>query len=187
MSNYSNRTSLSPNNYGGDGMGGLGLLGESLPDTIKIDHVFTLKFSDKWERPVRKWIDKFFDLSKHYAESFHYIAAGIGSYLFFLGVSKVIQANRINANSNCCVSSNNNSKSKKTDKDEGKNKDKDKDNTSTSNILSRKKKTKKCSNIQLPPSSISSDNTSKNTSSDLIVSRSAPLSSGQSGEREVLI
>jgi len=154
-------------------MGGLELLGESLPDTIKIDHVFTLKFSEKWERSVHKWIDKCFELSKHYAESFHFIAAGIGSYLFFLGVSKVVQASRINASSSC-VCSNNNSKSKKKDKD------KNKDNISSSNFLSRKTKTKKCSNTQLPPSSILLDN----TSSDLIVSESAPPSSDQLGERE---
>lgn len=102
MSNYPYKTT-SPNDYGGSG---LGLLGETLPDTIKIEHVFTLKFNDKWERPLRKFVDKWFDLSKQYAESFHFIAAGIGSYFFFLGVSKVLQASNRSGNSDDSSSTN---------------------------------------------------------------------------------
>ena len=111
MSNYPYKTTSS-NDYGGSG---LGLLGETLPDTIKIEHVFTLKFNDKWERPLRKFVDKWFDLSKHYAESFHFIAAGIGSYFFFLGVSKVVEARIRSRNSDDSSSTNtkkNKSKSK---------------------------------------------------------------------------
>ena len=99
MSNSSYKASSpSYGNSGGDS--GLGLLlGESLPDTIKIEHVFTLKFSDKWDRPLRKWIEKVVDgwlkLSPHYAESFRFIATGIGSYFFLLGVSRVVAASKM--------------------------------------------------------------------------------------------
>ena len=79
--------SLSSNKYSDD----IGLLG-GIPETIKIQHavqhVFTLKFSDKLERPVRKLLD----ISKHYADSFQLIAAGIGSYFFFSGVAKLVLA-----------------------------------------------------------------------------------------------
>jgi hypothetical protein len=142
MSNYPYKASSSSSSKD-DGMGGLGLLlGESLPDTIKIEHVFTLKFGasdSKWEKPLRRWIDNWFDLTKNYSESFHLIAAGIGSYFFFLGVSKVIHASRSGSNDN-------NSKStKKKDKDK-QHKDKDKDDAS----FRSKTKTIKISNDMHP-------------------------------------
>lgn len=134
MSNYPYKTTSS-NDYGG---GGLGLLGETLPDTIKIEHVFTLKFSDKWERPLRKWVDKWFDLSKHYAESFQFIAAGIGSYFFFLGVSKVLEARIRSSNSD--DSSSTNTKKNKTKTKNQKTKE-SVDNTVGSESSSRNAKT----------------------------------------------
>ncbi len=91
MNSYSSK-----NDYGGSG---LGLLGETLPDTIKIEHVFTLQIPSKWDRPLRKWVDKCLDLSKQYAESFHFIAVGIGSYFFLLGCSKIVAASNNNRTS----------------------------------------------------------------------------------------
>ncbi len=77
------------NDYGGSG---LGLLGETLPDTIKVEHVLTLQIPSKWDRAIRRWVDKGLELSMQYAESFHYIAVGLGSYFFFLGCAKVLEA-----------------------------------------------------------------------------------------------
>ena len=135
MSNYPYKASS--NDYGG---GSLGLLGETLPDTIKIEHVFTLKFSDKWERPLGKLVDKCLDLSKYYSESFRFIAAGVGSYLFFLGVSKVVQASRGSGSSD--DSSCTNTKKNKTKcKDKYKSKDSNY-NTIRAGSSSRKAKAK---------------------------------------------
>lgn len=160
MSNYPYKASSSSKD---DGMGGLGLLlGESLPDTIKIEHVFTLKFGasdSKWEKPLRRWIDNWFDLTKNYSESFHLIAAGIGSYFFFLGVSKVIQASRSSS-----TNDNNSKSTKKKDKDK-QHKDKDSDISSRS-----KTKTIKISNDMHPSAtSILFDSAPPPSSSDQIV------------------
>ena len=110
MNNYSSKS-----DYGGSG---LGLLGETLPDTIKIEHVFTLQIPSKWDRPLRRWVDKCLDLSKQYAESFHFIAVGIGSYFFLLGCANIVQAGSSNRSSNNDDSS---STSKKKDKSRSKN------------------------------------------------------------------
>ena len=170
MSNYPYKASSSSSN-GGDGLG-LGLLGETLPDTIKIEHVFTLQFSDKLERPLRKWVDKVLDLSKHYAESFHFIAVGIASYFFFLGVSKIVQASSSNSSSSSRHSRDDDC-SCNTKKNKSKNKDKDKSKESTHNIRSgsssqsRKTKTKDASTTQQQPASIPLliDDASKTTTS----------------------
>jgi hypothetical protein len=73
----------------------LGLLGE-VAETIHIQHtiqhVFTFRISDKWEKPLRRYMDKFLDLSLYYAESFRFISVGIGSFFFLWGVSKVVAA-----------------------------------------------------------------------------------------------
>jgi hypothetical protein len=161
MSNYPYKASSSSSSKD-DGMGGLGLLlGESLPDTIKIEHVFTLKFGatdSKWEKPLRRWIDNWFDLTKNYSKSFHLIAAGTGSYFFLLGVSKVIQASRSGSNDN-------NSKStKKKDKDK-QHKDKDKDDISSRG----KTKTKKISNDMHPSATSILFDSAPPSSSDQIV------------------
>jgi hypothetical protein len=75
----------------------LGLLGD-VAETIKIQHtihhVFTFHIGDKWERPLRRSIDKFLDLSLYYAESFRFVAVGIGSFFFLWGVSKVVEAGK---------------------------------------------------------------------------------------------
>lgn len=73
----------------------LGLLGEvseSINIQHTIQHVFTFRISDKWEKPLRRYTDKFLDLSLYYAESFRFIAVGIGSFFFLWGVSKVVAA-----------------------------------------------------------------------------------------------
>jgi hypothetical protein len=61
-------------------------------DIIKVEHVFTLNFSDKWERPMRKVVQSWLDLSLHYAESFRFLAMGISAYFVLLGASKFIAA-----------------------------------------------------------------------------------------------
>ena len=123
--------------YSGDG---LGLFGEALPDTIKIEHVFTLKISDKLERPLRKWVDKVLDLSKYYAESFQFIAVGIGSYFFLLGISKIVQANNMSSNSD--DGSNTHSKKNKTKNSKNQKSKESVANTIGSEYSSRNAKTK---------------------------------------------
>ncbi len=92
MSKYTPKT-----DYGGSG---LGLLGETLPDTIKVEHVLTLSVPSKWDRAIRRWVDKGLELAMQYAESFHFIAVGIGSYFFLLGCAKVVEAGSHNRSSN---------------------------------------------------------------------------------------
>lgn len=109
----SNRPSIL-SSVGGGGIGGSssgGLMGETLgiPETIKIEHTFTLNIADKvWSnlyrvlgggtgrdstsKAVRHTVKQILDLAKDYAESFHFIAVGIGSYFFLLGVAKVLEA-----------------------------------------------------------------------------------------------
>jgi hypothetical protein len=102
-----NRSSLLSSSGGGSGIGGGGLMGETLgiPETIRIEHTFTFNVSDNvwsnlhrflgWRdnsKAVRHTIKQILDLSKEYAESFRFIAVGIGSYFFFLGVAKVLEA-----------------------------------------------------------------------------------------------
>lgn len=135
MSNYPYKSSQS--DYGG---GSIGLLGETLPDTIKIEHVFTFKISDRLERPLRKWVDKCLDLSKHYAESFQFIAAGIGAYFFLLGVSKIVQAG--NKSSNNDDSSSTQSRKNKTKSSKNQKSKDDAKNTIVSEQPSRNAKTK---------------------------------------------
>jgi len=103
------------------------LFGEAFPETIKIEHTFTLKFSEKWERPLRKWIDKCLDASKQYAESFHFIAVGIGSYFFFLGISKIVEA------SNASRGGSDDSPGTKKNRNKVKGKDKSTESTDTKN------------------------------------------------------
>ncbi len=69
---------------------GLGLLGDV--ETIKIEHIFTFNLGEKWERPLRKSMGQWMEICMEYAESFRFIAVGIGSYFFLLGISKVIAA-----------------------------------------------------------------------------------------------
>ena len=102
----------------------------------KVEHVFTFKFADKWERPLRKWVDKCLDLSKQYSESFHFIAVGIGSYFFLLGVSKVVEASNRSRNSDDNIAKRNRTKTKtEKSKESG-------DTNAESNSLSRNAKTK---------------------------------------------
>lgn len=75
---------------------GLGLLGDV--ETIKIEHIFTFNLGEKWERPLRKTMGQWMDVCTEYAESFRFIAVGIGSYFFLLGISKVIEAGRDHRN-----------------------------------------------------------------------------------------
>mmetsp|Transcript_7457 Transcript_7457/g.18277 ORF Transcript_7457/g.18277 Transcript_7457/m.18277 type:complete len:160 (-) Transcript_7457:77-556(-) len=94
------------------GDSGLGLMGD-FPDTIKIEHVFTLQIPGKWDRPIRRWVDKCLDLTKQYAESFHFIAVGIGSYFFLLGISKIVAASKSSRSSSTQDSNEGSSTTKK--------------------------------------------------------------------------
>jgi hypothetical protein len=74
---------------------GLGLLGgaaETSHIQHTIQHVCTFRISDRWEKPIKRYMDKFLDLSLYYAESFRFISVGIGSFFFLWGVSKVVAA-----------------------------------------------------------------------------------------------
>ena len=77
------------------GSSSMGLLGEVV-ESIKIDHTiqhkFTIGISDRWERHLHKHMGSILDLSLYYAESFRFIAVGIGSFFFLWGVSKVVEA-----------------------------------------------------------------------------------------------
>lgn len=92
-------SSSSSSSGGGNGM--RELLGDTLPETIRVEHTFTLDLGDKlWHRldrlmgtkAMRYSVRSVLDLAKEYAESFRFIAIGIGSYFFLLGVSKVLEA-----------------------------------------------------------------------------------------------
>ena len=161
-----------PSSINNNGLGAE-LFGGTIPDKIKIEHVLTLKFcSDKSEKVFRRWIDRWLDLSMYYAESFRFIAAGIGSYFFFLGVSKLLLAR---GNDNSCSPS---SKAKTKIKS----KDKDKNIAATgSSSSSRKVKLKRDNVLQLQrpssPSSCDNDITSTNTepTTDLAPSSDAKI------------
>ena len=63
-------------------------------DTVKVEHVFTFCLGDKWDRPLRKAVDNWLDITYHYAESFRFIAIGFAAYLCLAGAAKVIDAGR---------------------------------------------------------------------------------------------
>lgn len=57
-------------------------------DTVKVDHLFTLKL----DRSLRKTADRMLDLVSEYSESFRYIAIGLSAYLVLLGMAQVVGA-----------------------------------------------------------------------------------------------
>lgn len=61
-------------------------------DILKVEHGFTFGFSDKWDKPLRKAVQSWVDISFHLAESFRFIAIGFCAYLVLLGASKCIEA-----------------------------------------------------------------------------------------------
>ena len=111
------------------------MLGETLPDTIKVEHILTLSIPSKWDRAVRRWVDKGLELSMQYAESFHFIAVGIGSYFFLLGCAKVVEAGAKNRSS-----SNDDGSSKRREKARAKN-PKAKENAATATTTTNPKAT----------------------------------------------
>ena len=58
-------------------------------DTVKVEHLFTLKFSDKWDKSIRKLVDTFVNQSYHYAESFRIVAMGMCAYFVMSGLAKL--------------------------------------------------------------------------------------------------
>tara|TARA_B110001450_G_C17562497_1_gene457338 strand:+ start:438 stop:890 length:453 start_codon:yes stop_codon:yes gene_type:complete len=142
-----------------DGMG-LELLGETLPDVIKIEHVFCFHFNEKWERSIRKISFACFDVCMHYAESFKFISVGVSSYFFFLGLSKVLRVSQGEENRGCGCADNI-SRSKKKDKDK-----------TSNNDSTHKSKVKKSKLTQ-----VASSGTSTLNNSELdIISQSGPRS-----------
>jgi hypothetical protein len=91
-SSYGSSSSSSGSGGVGGGGGGMGLGLLSDVETIRIEHIFTFNLNEKWERPFRKSMSQWLDICTDYAESFRFIAVGIGSYFFLLGISKVIAA-----------------------------------------------------------------------------------------------
>ena len=61
-------------------------------DTLKVEHVFTIGFNEKWEKPIRRSVQSLLDISFHFAESFRFIAIGISAYFVLLGASKLLEA-----------------------------------------------------------------------------------------------
>mmetsp|Transcript_628 Transcript_628/g.1088 ORF Transcript_628/g.1088 Transcript_628/m.1088 type:complete len:129 (-) Transcript_628:1279-1665(-) len=57
-------------------------------DSIKVEHLFTLKI----DRSLRKTADRMLDLVGEYGESFRYIAIGLTAYLFFSGMAQLVNA-----------------------------------------------------------------------------------------------
>ena len=112
--NY-NRSSSSSSSVSSGSMGLLGEVVESIKIDHTIKHIFTFNIGERWERPLRKNMDKILDLSLYYAESFRFIAVGIGSFFFLWGVSKVVEAgNRDDENDSKRRSSSKSSSAKKS-------------------------------------------------------------------------
>ena len=92
-------------------------------DTLKVEHVFTLnfndKFLDKWDRSMKKLVYSMVDISFHFAESFRFIAVGIGAYFLLLGASKCIEASRSGGSSRGSSSSSSSSSSSKSSSNQG--------------------------------------------------------------------
>jgi hypothetical protein len=63
-------------------------------ETVRVDHVFTLNVSDKWDKPLRRLAESGMDIGYHFAESFRFIAIGISAYFVLFGTAKLIEACR---------------------------------------------------------------------------------------------
>jgi hypothetical protein len=61
-------------------------------DTIKVEHVFTLQMDEKWEKPLKRFVDGWLKISFHWMESFQIVAYGIAAYLVLVGVSKLVES-----------------------------------------------------------------------------------------------
>jgi hypothetical protein len=92
MSNPTYRISSASSPRSGESLGVLEVVTETIHIQHTIQHVLTFRISDKWEKPMRRYIEKFLDLSMYYAESFRFVSVGIGSFFFLWGVSKVVAA-----------------------------------------------------------------------------------------------
>lgn len=74
------------------------LLGESLKTTesITVQHLLTLGFSDKWERTLRGIVVGCLEISRHYMHTFRILGYGTSAYLVLLGMARVIEATKSN-------------------------------------------------------------------------------------------
>jgi hypothetical protein len=61
-------------------------------DTIKVEHVLTLKMDEKWEKPLKRFVDGWLKISFHWMESFQIVAYGISAYLVLVGLSKLVES-----------------------------------------------------------------------------------------------
>mmetsp|Transcript_9238 Transcript_9238/g.14284 ORF Transcript_9238/g.14284 Transcript_9238/m.14284 type:complete len:90 (+) Transcript_9238:65-334(+) len=69
-------------------------LGESPDQPIKVDHVFTFAFDKKWDNLIQRSADAWLRLGSHVAESFRYVAIGVGLYFVLLGCSRILEASK---------------------------------------------------------------------------------------------
>jgi hypothetical protein len=61
-------------------------------DTVKVEHMFTFNVSEKWEKPLKKVVDSWLDLSYQWADSFRIIGVGIAGYLFLIGTARLVDS-----------------------------------------------------------------------------------------------
>ena len=61
-------------------------------DTVKVEHIFTLQFSDKWDKSVRRIVDSCISFSFHFAESFRLMAMGVGAYFVLSGLARLMDS-----------------------------------------------------------------------------------------------
>jgi hypothetical protein len=63
-----------------------------LMETIKVEHVFTFRINDKWERPIRKCVDALLVMGYHMSESLRLLTYGAVGYMALVGTAKLIEA-----------------------------------------------------------------------------------------------
>lgn len=104
-------------------------------DTLRVEHIFTLSFNEKWDKPLRRAIQSCVDTSFHFAESFRFIAMGISAYFVLVGTSKLIESCKSSSRSS---SSSHKSKSSTKDDSSVKSKSSSKEKPKTSKPSSPK-------------------------------------------------
>jgi hypothetical protein len=61
-------------------------------DTVKVEHLFTFNVSEQWQKPLKKVVDSWLDLSYQWADSFRIVGVGIAGYLFLIGTARLIDS-----------------------------------------------------------------------------------------------
>ena len=104
-------------------------------DTLKVEHVFTIGFNEKWEKPIRRSVQSLLDISFHFAESFRFIAIGISAYFVLLGASKLLEAGSSKSSGSSSKSRSSHESSSHKSKSSTKDKSKDKSSSSKSSPI----------------------------------------------------